>query len=330
MINKCEAEIIAHSVDKWGNELISVKATYPSIILREVNTHRMICKNTSSSRAIPVLKMIDMVEKTPFIPFAFQKKHKGMQGKEYLEPGLCQKIWLKASKAAIESAKELSEAGATKQLCNRILDPYSWTTSVLTGTKEAWFNFFNQRCFRFEKEENGFYFSVTKKTTDYIYNPQFSMEDILPLNESQAEIHMSFLSFAIEEALQDSKPNALIAREKHICYKKEILDKGFNTWYGSRVQGEIDKEDYINTLSKVSTTMIARTSYTNLEVGGFDDCLELYDKLCNQIIAHASPFEHNSTVVTDYEYERHFKGREKGHFGPYKGFKSDRYVLEHD
>ena len=78
------AEIVGHSLSPQGDELISVLCTFPRIILAEVNTHRMLSKNTSSSRAIPFNKMVEAVQENPFIPIAWQKEHKGMQGTEYL------------------------------------------------------------------------------------------------------------------------------------------------------------------------------------------------------------------------------------------------------
>ena len=55
---KISAKIVADSVSPQGDRLISVLCTFPRIILAEVNTHRMLSKNTSSSRAIPFLKMV--------------------------------------------------------------------------------------------------------------------------------------------------------------------------------------------------------------------------------------------------------------------------------
>ena len=78
-----KSEIVAHSLSLQGDELISVLCTFPRIILAEVNTHRMLSKNTSSSRAIPFNKMVESVQNDPFIPIAWQKEHKGMQGSEY-------------------------------------------------------------------------------------------------------------------------------------------------------------------------------------------------------------------------------------------------------
>ncbi len=69
-----KAEIVAHSLSPQEDELISVLCTFPRIILAEVNTHRMLSKNTSSSRAIPFKKMVESVQNDPFIPIAWQKE----------------------------------------------------------------------------------------------------------------------------------------------------------------------------------------------------------------------------------------------------------------
>ena len=80
---KIKAEIVGHSLSPQGDELISVLCTFPRIILAEVNTHRMLSKNTSSSRAIPFKKMVESVQNDPFVPIAWQKEHEGMQGTKY-------------------------------------------------------------------------------------------------------------------------------------------------------------------------------------------------------------------------------------------------------
>ena len=69
-----KTEIVGHSLSPQGDELISVLCTFPRIILAEVNTHRMLSKNTSSSRAIPFHKMVKAVQENPFIPIAWQKE----------------------------------------------------------------------------------------------------------------------------------------------------------------------------------------------------------------------------------------------------------------
>ena len=143
-----KAEIVAHSLNQQGDELISVLCTFPRIILAEVNTHRMLSKNTSSSRAIPFNKMVEAVQENPFIPIAWQKDHKGMQGTEYLADRKHENAvyeWLKARDYAVKQARMMNNDGVTKQLCNRLLEPFMWTTMLITGSKEGWDNFFELR-----------------------------------------------------------------------------------------------------------------------------------------------------------------------------------------
>ena len=163
MENKIKAEIVTHSKRRsTGEEIITYKLTFPRIILSEVNTYKMMEKNTSSSRAIPFEKMVEVVEKEPFIPIAWQLSHKGMQGTEYLtdERFIEHKkdAWLEARDWAVEAAKTLvgnirypkydevvfNEVGLeevlntslSKNYGNRLLEPFMWTTQLITGTRE--------------------------------------------------------------------------------------------------------------------------------------------------------------------------------------------------
>ena len=144
-MNKTSATVVADSINPQGDRLTSLLITFPRILLSEINTHRMLSKNTSSSRAIPFKKMVEAVENNPFIPIAWQKEHKGMQGSEYLTGSLTEYNWLKARDKAVEQAKILHGLDVTKQLCNRLLEPFMWTTMLITGSKEGWDNFFKLR-----------------------------------------------------------------------------------------------------------------------------------------------------------------------------------------
>lgn len=63
-----KAEIIADSKNEFGNRITTFIITFPRIILAEFNTHRMLSRNSASSRAIPFEKMLRSVEDFPFIP----------------------------------------------------------------------------------------------------------------------------------------------------------------------------------------------------------------------------------------------------------------------
>ena len=77
-------EILSDSLSPQGNRLTTFKITYPRIIHAEMCRHRILSRNTASSRAIPFEKMVKDVQENPFTPIAWQKNHHGMQGTKYL------------------------------------------------------------------------------------------------------------------------------------------------------------------------------------------------------------------------------------------------------
>ena len=83
MKKQISAEIIADSKNQFGDRITTFILTFPRIVLAEFNTHRMLSRNSASSRAIPFEKMVQMVQDDPFIPIKWMKDHKGMQGTEY-------------------------------------------------------------------------------------------------------------------------------------------------------------------------------------------------------------------------------------------------------
>ena len=163
MNNRIKAEIVADSINPQGDRITTFLLTYPRIIHGEMMSHRVFSRNSASSRAIPFNKMVEMAQKDPFIPIAWQKGHKGMQGTDYLEEEELQQAiatWRLASMTAINSAKALHEAGVTKQLCNRILEPFIYHTCLVTSTEFD--NFFELRCPK--------YYGVYKSQKDLFNN----------------------------------------------------------------------------------------------------------------------------------------------------------------
>ncbi|QCW20701.1 putative thymidylate synthase [Flavobacterium phage FPSV-S29] len=237
-----KAEIVAHSKNQQGDELITVLCTFPRIILSEINTHRMLSKNTSSSRAIPFSKLLEMIERNPFVPIGWQKDHKGMQGTEYWEGEHeildLQESWFIARDRAVEGAKDLDKNKVTKQLCNRLLEPFMWTTMLITGPKSGWDNFFYLRCpqYYFEPENKSY---RSKKEWVAAWNGTFETgKDVtrpvevsdwndlfwLKQNTGQAEIHMMALAECIWDAYNESTPKQLKAGEWHIPFIEIIED----------------------------------------------------------------------------------------------------------
>jgi thymidylate synthase ThyX len=55
-----------------------------------------------------------------------------------------QTIWLAARDAAVAQAEALLDLGLHKQVPNRLLEPFTWITEVISAT--TWTNFFALRC----------------------------------------------------------------------------------------------------------------------------------------------------------------------------------------
>jgi hypothetical protein len=228
-----KAEVVADSLSPQGDRLISLLITFPRIILAEVNTHRMLSKNTSSSRAIPFEKMVEAVQNDPFIPIAWQKDHKGMQGTEYLtgefEIQEAKATWLIARDKAIKEATNLNRIDVTKQLCNRLLEPFMWTTMLITGSRKGWDNFFNLRCPQYEDQITGKIVKSRKEISplnEYGEYPKYFDDTLgwLQINKGQAEIHMMALAEEIYDAMNESTPKQLQAGEWHLPMIKIIED----------------------------------------------------------------------------------------------------------
>jgi thymidylate synthase ThyX len=75
------AQVIADSVHDTSR-LTTFEVTFPRFILAEFNTHRMLSRNSASSRAIPVWKRLAEAIDNPFIPLQFGKNKAGMQSAE--------------------------------------------------------------------------------------------------------------------------------------------------------------------------------------------------------------------------------------------------------
>lgn len=140
-------EIMADSHNGLGQRLTTFVVTYPRFVHSELMTHRMFSRNSSSSRAIPIEKMIKDVKNNPVIPVEFGKNQPGMQAKELFEGSDLEIItnkWLEARDNAVKQAKELNYVGVHKQLVNRLLEPFMWITVIVSATE--WKNFFKLRC----------------------------------------------------------------------------------------------------------------------------------------------------------------------------------------
>lgn len=146
MSKQIQAKVIEHSVSEEDKELITLQLAYPRFIHSEFMTHRVFSRNASSSRAIPVKKMIAQVWHDPAMPVHWGKNQPGMQAHTELSGWrrtLARATWRTAAKLAAGVAWVMDKCGAHKQLVNRVLEPFQIIHVIVTATE--WSNFFELR-----------------------------------------------------------------------------------------------------------------------------------------------------------------------------------------
>lgn len=138
---KPSAEILNYVVTKSGDRLISFKLTMHRWVLSEFNTHRAFSRNSASSRAIPIHKMIELAETSDVAPVEWGKNCSGMSNKEIISEqsilASIQNEWEIARHNAIESARRLNNLNVHKQIVNRILEPFLPHTVIATMDRQA-------------------------------------------------------------------------------------------------------------------------------------------------------------------------------------------------
>ena len=141
-----DAKVILDSISPAGVRLTTMEVTFPRMILAEFNTHRVFSRNSASSRAIPVEKMLHKVIDDTFIPVYWGKNQKGMQAEQELtleEQIIATNTWLTGRDLVVAQVNKLLALGVHKQIANRLLEPWLFHTVLVSATE--WENFFALR-----------------------------------------------------------------------------------------------------------------------------------------------------------------------------------------
>lgn len=181
------AKVIADSISTSGVRITTMELCYQRFIHSEFMTHRMFSRNASSSRAIPVKRMIKQVAENPAMPIHWGKNQAGMQAREELpeiEIDVVKSDWNYASKRMTEIATLMSEMDLHKQIVNRILEPFQWIKVIVTATE--WDNFFELRLHPDAQPEMMVLAEHMKK----------AMEESIPVELHPGEWHLPYVDLA--------------------------------------------------------------------------------------------------------------------------------------
>jgi hypothetical protein len=139
-------KILADSLAPCGKRLTTWELTYPRFVHSELLTHRALSRNSASSRAIPVEKLIARVRETPVLPKWWGKAQRGMQAAQELDGEALENVkacWLSARDRAAFWAEALAGHGLHKQIANRVIEPWMFITVILSATE--WDGWWRQR-----------------------------------------------------------------------------------------------------------------------------------------------------------------------------------------
>lgn len=263
------AKIIADSVGPKTERITTFELRYPRFIHAELMTHRMFSRNASSSRAIPVERQIESIREDTAMPVHWGANQKGMQADNETDAlvsiptdtGGCvdvtaQEAWFAARDRAIAIAEGFVAAKYHKQVVNRILEPFSHITVIVTATNYA--NFFSLRCHKDAQPE-------IKVLADIMYDEY---------------IH--------------STPKFLEAGEWHLPYitDREVayVHSEENTKYAD-IPATMD--DLLKA-SVSRCARVSYKTHDGKEPSLSAD-LALYERLVGSVPLHASPAEHQAT-----------------------------------
>lgn len=234
-------------------------------------------RNAASSRAIPVSKMIEDVRRDPARPLYWGKNVAGMQAKEELTGDYlrdAERLWDEAMEAALSFAEQMSylgveddkAIGAHKQIINRLLEPFSHITVLVSATE--WTNFLELR------------------------------------DHADAEPHIAILAREIRKCLDDeSTIQTLQPGEWHLPFVEGADWDSIRSAIGysyeyPKYAPAVDQPAALDNAIKLSVARAGSTSYKTVD--GFDMTLDravaLHDRLLASRPQHSSPAEHVARV----------------------------------
>lgn len=262
------AKVIKDSISPDGVRITTLELEYPRIIHSELMTHRVFSRNSASSRAIPVSKVIELVESNPAMPVHWGKNQAGMQAKEELDDLTKESVrllWLEAAKQAVSIAKVMASMGAHKQVVNRILEPFQHMKVVVTSTE--WANW------------------------DWLRDHP----------DADPTIHA--LAKEMKRARNESTSEKLNYGEWHLPYVSSQRSEVYNE---RNYFDETGEEITLEQARMISASCCAQVSYRKQDTS-VDKAEDIFKRLIESEPCHASPVEHIAECVQSQMYYEDFQ-----------------------
>lgn len=306
------AEVVADSIHD-GSRLTTFEVTFPRFILAEFNTHRVLSRNSASSRAIPVWKRLADIIEYPFVPLQFGKNKAGMQSAEVIsdeDTDAARINWLVGRDVAVIQAFVLA-GGESQIMKDSKGNPRA--EEVCRQIKLLMMQYPDVVAKLFSLSVG-----IHKQHANRVLEP-YAWHTVIVTGTHWR----NFYGLRASKMAQPEIQEAVIAMAKaHMASSPLILEEG--EWHLPYIFEEDVKElqsDYI-LLPRVSSARCGRVSYlTHDGKRSIDSDLGMADGL--QSNGHVSPFEHPAQAAAKAE-----RGKKSGNFS--REWSQYRKMLENE
>lgn len=260
-----------------GRRIVSVETKSPVFIDAEIEKHRIISTNSTSSRAVPMSKAL-----VGYLPHDVRINQGGMQGYDRISDEELERFHadlkdlLDYTKSTLEKWKHVH-----KQHVNRYLSPFLYQHKLWTATE--WDNFF---VLRLPFEE------LNEKQQRLARNWEKKFGG-LP-NGLNAQPEIQALARCIKTQMDESEPEKLDYNEWHLPYVES-----YGAFTEQMLVQEVEGVRRQEAMIKCSVARCARVSYNNHNQTQpeIKRDIELYDSLLASY--HMTPFEHQAQPMLD-------------------------------
>lgn len=328
--NGFSARVLADSLSPSDARLSSLELCFPRMILSEFNTHRMLSKNSASSRAIPVVKQLRKILESPFVPQSFGINEAGMQASAFLEGedfADAQSAWLRGRDRAVWTTLEMLLG--VKELTRAFGEDYDRNPKAFSDPAETLrvielleqYQAYISAC-RTEKRPQTRFLNVHKQTANRVLEPYAwhtvlvtatEWDNFWALRDSpMAQPEMETLAKMARAVFNASTPRRLEYGQWHL----PLLS------LEEQAQALINPQLWL----KVAVGRAARVSAETHDRKGLniEADVNLYNRLLNE--GHMSPFEH---IARPLALESTFARREAWS-GNFKGFEQLRKTIPNE
>jgi thymidylate synthase ThyX len=213
-----KAAILRDSIAESSTRLTTFELTYPRFIHSEFMTHRVFSRNASSSRAIPIDKMINDVLDDPVIPIDWGKNQRGMSAEEELPLDVqveCESRWLHHRDEAVKVVRSMAWLGLHKQIANRLLEPWMWITVIATVEERGLENFFKLRCNK----------AAEPHMQKLAWMMKYTLDDSTPRRSNLLQAETWHLPFVTDEEVFEFGSTAAIQKSVARCARGSYLQQ---------------------------------------------------------------------------------------------------------